>query len=160
MTINGQPIKDARALTEKISAATPGDQAQLTVPHDGENRTLGVTLVQMPNQPEQADAEGEQQQQQEQPTGEPHLGLSLAPAKDIEGSGSEGVVVLNVDPSGPAAQGGVQSGDVILDAGGKTVQTPWDVRQAIDQNRSQRRHAILMRVKTAVGMRFVALPIG
>jgi serine protease Do len=62
MTINGQPIKDARALTEKISAATPGDQAQLTVLRDGENRTLGVTLVQMPNQREQADAEGEQQQ--------------------------------------------------------------------------------------------------
>jgi serine protease Do len=119
---------------------------------------LGVTLVQMPNQREQADAEGEQQQRKNsRPV---HLGLSLAPAKDIEGSGSEGVVVLNVDPSGPAAQGGVQSGDVILDAGGKTVQTPWDVRQAIDRNRSQRRHAILMRVKTAVGMRFVALPIG
>jgi serine protease Do len=84
----------------------------------------------------------------------------LAPAKDVQGSGGEGVVVLNVDPGGPAAEDGVQSGDVILDAGGKTVQTPGDVRQAIDQNRSQGRHSILMRMKTAVGTRFVALPIG
>jgi serine protease Do len=84
----------------------------------------------------------------------------LAPAKDVQGSGGEGVVVLNVDPSGPAAQDGVQSGDVILDAGGKTVRTPGDVRQAIDQNRSQGRHSILMRMKTAAGTRFVALPIG
>jgi serine protease Do len=44
---------------------------------------------------------------------------SLAPAKDVEGSGGEGVVVLNVDPSSPAAQVGVQSGDVILNASGK-----------------------------------------
>jgi serine protease Do len=161
LTVNGQPIKDARALAEKISAASPGDKVQLTVLRDGQNQTLDVTLMQMPNQEEQANAEGEQQrQQQEQPTSEPHLGLSLAPAKDVQGSGAEGVVVLNVDPGGPAAEDGVRSGDVILDAGGKTVQTPGDVRQAIDQNRSQGRHSILMRMKTAVGTRFVALPIG
>ena len=160
LAINGQPLKDARALAEKIAAARPGDQAQLTVLREGESRTLGVMLMQMPNRQEQADAEGEQQQQDEQPTGEPQLGLSLAPAKDVEGPGSEGVVVLNVDPSGPAAQDGVRSGDVILDAGGKTVQTPGDVRQAIDRIRSQGRHSILMHMKTAGGMRFVALPTG
>jgi len=161
LAINGQAIKDARALAEKISAGSPGDQAQLAVLRDGENRTLGATLAQMPNQREQVDTEGEQQQQQqEQLPGELPLGLSMAPAKDVEGSDGEGVVVLVVDPSGPAAQDGVQSGDVIVDAGGKTVQTPRDVRQAIDRNRSQGRHSILMRMKTAVGMRFVALPTG
>jgi serine protease Do len=158
LTVNGQPVKDSRTLAEKISAASPGDKVQLSVLRDGQNQRFDVTLVQMPNQKQQADDEGEQQQQP--PTTEPHLGLSLAPAKDVQGSGGEGVVVLNVDPSGPAAQDGVQSGDVILDAGGKTVQTPGDVRQAIDQNRSQGRHSILMRMKTAVGTRFVALPIG
>ena len=40
-------------------------------------------------------------------TAEPHLGLSLAPAKDVQGSGNNGVVVLGVDPSGPAAQNGM-----------------------------------------------------
>jgi serine protease Do len=164
LAMNGQPIKDARGLAERISSASPGDQAQLTVLRDGERRTVGVALVQMPNQRQQADAEGDQQhqrQQQQDPlSGEPHLGLSLAPAKDVEGSGDEGVVVLNVDPGGPAAQDGVQSGDVILDAGGQTVQTPLDVRQAIYRNRSQGRHTILMRMKTVGGMRFVALPTG
>jgi serine protease Do len=162
LKVNGQPIKDARALAEKISTASPGDKVQLAVLRDGQSQTLDVTLAQMPKQQQQASAGGEQQQQQqqEQPATEPHLGLSLAPAKDVQGSGGEGVVVLNVDPSGPAAQDGVQSGDVILDAGGKTVRTPGDVRQAIDQNRSQGRHSILMRMKTAAGTRFVALPIG
>jgi serine protease Do len=54
----------------------------------------------------------------------------------------------------------VQSGDVILEAGGKAEQTPSDVRQAIDQTRSQGKQSILMRVKTAQGTRFIALPIG
>jgi serine protease Do len=35
-----------------------------------------------------------------------------------------------------------------------------DVRRAIDQNRSQGKHSILMRMRTADGTRFVALPIG
>jgi serine protease Do len=84
----------------------------------------------------------------------------MAPTRDVEGSGDRGVVVLSVDPSGPAAQNGMQSGDVILDAGGKSVQTPSDVRQAIDLTRSQGKQSILMRMETAQGTRFVALPIG
>jgi serine protease Do len=161
VTVSGQPIKDARALAEKIAGASPGNKVQLTVLRDGQNKTIDVTLAQMPNQTQQANAEGEQQQQQQkQPAAEPHLGLSLAPARDVQGSGSEGVVVLNIDPSGPAAENGVQTGDVILNAGGSAVQTPADVRRAIDQNRSQGKHSILMRMRTADGTRFVALPIG
>jgi serine protease Do len=159
LTVNGQPVKDARSLAEKVSAASPGNKVQLTVLRDGQNKTIDVMLAQMPKQEQQANAEGEQQQQQEKQP-EPHLGLGLASARDVQGSGSEGVVVLNVDPSGPAAQNGVQTGDVILNAGGSAVQTPADVRRAIDQNRSQGKHSILMRMKTAAGTRFVALPIG
>ena len=51
--------------------------------------------------------------------GDAKLGLYLAPASEVEGAGSQGVVVVNVDPSGVAADKGLQQGDVILDAGGK-----------------------------------------
>jgi serine protease Do len=85
--------------------------------------------------------------------------MSLAPAQDVEGSGRQGVVVLGVDPNGPAAQNGMQSGDVILDVSGKTVQTPSEVREAIDQTRTQGRHSVLMRVKSQRGTKFLALPI-
>ena len=36
--------------------------------------------------------------------GTPRLGLSLAPAGDVEGAGQKGVVVTEVDPQGPAAR--------------------------------------------------------
>lgn len=164
LTIDGRPIRDPRALSDTISAASPGSTVQITVLRDEANQTIGVRLVQMPKPQVQAASDDDQQQQQQQQkdahADEPHLGLSMAPAKDVQGSGSDGVVVLNVDPSGPAGQDGVQSGDVILNAGGANVQTPQDVRQAIDRNRSRGRHAILMQMKTETGMRFVALPIG
>ena len=54
----------------------------------------------------------------------PQLGLTLAPAGQVAGSGSEGVVVTEVDPDGAAAEHGFETGDVILEVGGKTVATP------------------------------------
>ncbi len=61
----------------------------------------------------------------------PRLGLTLAPAGQVAGSGSEGVVVTEVDPDGVAAEHGFKTGDVILEVGGKTVARPADVREAI-----------------------------
>ena len=89
-----------------------------------------------------------------------HLGLSLAPASDVAGAGGKGVAVVGVDPDGPAAEQGFKTGDVILDVGGKAVGDAGDVRKAMSQARSSGKHDVLMRVKTANGTRFVALPIG
>jgi serine protease Do len=84
----------------------------------------------------------------------------LAPADEVAGSGGKGVVVTGVDPEGPAAEHGFQSGDVILAVGGKAVDNPSDVRKALSEAKLQGKHDVLMRVKTADTMKFVALPIG
>ena len=155
--VNGTAIKDARALAQQIARSAPGSSAKLSVLRDGKTDTIDVTLATMPKQQQEADAQP--QQQQEEPSAQQHLGMSLAPAQDVEGSGRQGVVVLGVDPNGPAAQNGMETGDVILDVSGKAVQTPSEVREAIDQTRTQGRHSVLMRVKSQRGTKFVALPI-
>jgi serine protease Do len=43
--------------------------------------------------------------------------------------------------------------------GGKAVQTPDDVRNALNQARDAGRHAALMRLKSGDAMRFVAVPL-
>jgi serine protease Do len=78
----------------------------------------------------------------------------------VAGSGDKGVVVTGVEPNGPAADHGVQTGDVILDVGGKTVANVSDVRKALTEAQAQGKHDVLMRVKTGDGTRFVALPLG
>ena len=90
----------------------------------------------------------------------PRLGLSVAPAKDVAGAGSEGVVVTAVDPDGAAAEHGMKSGDVILEVGGKPVSSVSEVRQAVTDARGQGKRSVLMRVKSGEGTRFVAVPIG
>jgi serine protease Do len=154
--LNGTPVKDSRDLARTVAALAPGSSVKLDVLHKGESKTITVTLGKLPGQRE---ANADEQQSQPE-SGSPHFGLTLAPADEVAGSGGKGVVVTNVDPEGPAAEHGFQSGDVILALGGKTVNNPSDVRKVLSEAKSQGKHDVLLRVKTADTMKFVALPIG
>jgi serine protease Do len=121
----------------------------------GETHNIILTLGNMPNEKQaQADSKDDTSA-----NGSPRLGLTLAPAKEVAGSGNDGVAVVEVDPNGPAAERGVKTGDVILDVGGKAVTNAADVRKALSDARAAGKSTVLMRVKTAEAMRFVALPI-
>ena len=153
--IDGAAIKDARDLARKIGMMVPGSRVKLTVARNSEVKTLDLTLGKMPNE-QQAKADTEKDSSAD---GLPRLGLTLAPAKDVAGSGTQGVAVTDVDPNGPAAERGVKTGDVILDVGGKAVTSAADVRKALTDARTAGKGSILMRIKTADAMRFIALPI-
>jgi len=86
----------------------------------------------------------------------PQLGLQLAPAREVDGAGQNGVAIVGVDPMSAAAEKGLASGDVILEVAGKPVSTPQDVRSGIASAQQQGKSAVLMRVQTANGDRFVA----
>jgi serine protease Do len=86
------------------------------------------------------------------------LGIQLAPAKEVAGSGDQGVAIVGVDPNGPAAEQGLATGQVILDVGGKPVSTPQDVKSEVANAKSQGKKSVLMRIQTAEGDRFVAVP--
>ena len=133
----------------------PDTSLELDVLHKGEAKTVTLTLASMPNE-RQAKAENGQT---ESANNLPKLGLSLAPANNVAGSGGKGVVVMGVDPDGAAAEHGFKTGDIILDVGGKTVANAGDVRKALTEAKARGIHDILMRVKTADATKFVALPI-
>jgi membrane-associated protease RseP (regulator of RpoE activity) len=86
--------------------------------------------------------------------------LTLAPANDVGGAGTQGVAVTAVDPNGPAAEHGIQTGDVILDIGGKTVSKPAEVRDQLAALNKEGKHSVLMRVKSGDTTKFVAVPLG
>ena len=154
--INGTAVKDSRDLARKIGMMAPGTSVKLTLLHKGELKTMDLALGKMPNE-QQAKADTGSDTSAK---GLPRLGLTLAPANDVAGSGNQGVAVVGVDPNGPAAERGVKTGDVILDVGGKAVTNAADVRKALTDARAAGKHSVLMRVKTAEATRFIALPIG
>ena len=156
--VNGKAIKDSRTLAREISAMTPESSVKLDILRKGEAKTITVTLATMPNQPQkQANAD---EPHNGSARGVPHLGLSVAPASDVAGAGSSGVVVTAIDPDGPAAEHGLQSGDVILNVGGTNIETAADLRNALSQAKTDGKHDVLMRVKSADNTHFIAMPIG
>jgi serine protease Do len=152
-SVDGKDVKDSRGLARTISMMAPGSQVKLDILHKGETKTLTLALGEMPND-HQANAEASSKTA----TGTPHLGLRLAPAGEVDGAGEKGVVVTAIDPDGPAAEH-LQTGDVILNVGGKTVSNTADVRSALKEAAASGKHSVLMRVKTSDTTRFVAVPL-
>jgi serine protease Do len=156
--VNGASVKDARDLAKQIGSIPPGTLVNLMVWHKGEEKSLSVTLGELPNQRE---ARATAPEHATPSSGEvPRLGLSLAPAGQVAGSGPEGVVVTKVDPTGIASEHGFQTGDVILEVGGKKVANPSDVRNALNDAQKTGKRSVLMRVKSGDSTKFVALPLG
>jgi serine protease Do len=155
--VNGNPVKDARDLARQIGSMAPGSTAKLTVWRKGEEKTFSIALGELPNQrearaamPDSSAPEG---------TDVTRLGLTVVPAGQVAGSGSEGVVVTDVDPNGIASDQGVKTGDVILEVGGKKVANPSDVRSALRDAQKEGKRTVLMRVKSGDGTKFVAVPL-
>jgi serine protease Do len=155
--VDGQPVKDAHELAMKIGALPPGSSVKIDIWRNGEDRTLTLILGELPNN-RMANAETEDYQTSGNAVA--HLGLTVAPAKEVGGAGEEGVVVTDLDPDGSAADDGLEVGDVILDVGGKAVSNAGDVRKAVREAQTAGKHDVLMRLKSSDRTPFVALPIG
>ncbi len=147
--VNGEAIANARELSRRIAAFKPGTTVQLSYLRQGKEQTATVRLGSLPD-------EKTAQAGTHEDNG-PQLGLRLAPASSVPGAGSEGVAVLNVDPSSTAAAKGIKEGDVILEVGGQAVSKPADVQADVEQARKAGKKAVLLLVKNQEGTRFVAL---
>jgi serine protease Do len=159
-SLNDAPVHDPRELARKIGTMSPGTTVKLGVVHDGQSKTVSLTLGTLPNE-KQASNEPNQRDQREVPDSDmPNLGLKLAPGSKVSGAGGNGVVVTAVNAGGIAAEHGFQVGDVILEVGGKAVSTPAEVRKTLSEARSEGKHTVLFRVKSNEGTKFVALPLG
>jgi len=154
--VNGNAVKDARDLAKRIGGMAPKSTVKLTLLHKGAEKTVDLTLGELPAQKE---ARAEANTPGDNGVDIAKLGLTLAPAGRVPGAGSEGVVVTGVD-SGGAAADRFQTGDVILEVAGKSVSTPADVRDVIASARTEGRRSVLVRVKSGENTRFVALPVG
>jgi serine protease Do len=150
VSINGKEAHDSREVARTISGLPPGTSATIGVIRKGQEKSFNITLG---NLPDQREANANPETPRQKGTSVPRLGVSVAPSAD-------GVIVTGVDPEGLAAEQGIKSGDVILQAGGKRVGTAADLRNAIETAQKSGKHTVLMRVKSVDGIKFVAVPVG
>jgi serine protease Do len=89
----------------------------------------------------------------------PDLGLTLAPASQVRGSGGRGVVVIDAKRRG-SGDHAIAPGDVILEISGKPVSSAGDVRSAVTNARRGGKRTVMMHVQSGATSRFVSVPVG
>jgi serine protease Do len=159
--VNGEKVGSSRDLARKIAELQPASEARLVVFRDGQERNLTVKLGTFPASDKLASLE-----QEERGGGAnsdraqiKEMGLTLAPAAEVDGAGEEGVAVTNVDATSEAAEKGLKAGDVILEVGGKPVTSPAAVSEGVRDAKGKGRKAVLMQVRSDRQTRFVALSL-
>jgi serine protease Do len=151
--VNGEEVRNSRDLAKKIAGLAPGQTANLDVVRDGTERTVTLQIAKMPDQT------AAENKPKPESRGNAPLGLTLAPAASVAGRDAPGVIIIEVDPAGPAAERGVHAGDIILEVSGKAVNSPSDVRDGLDSARAGGKQAVLMRIRSGETAHYVAMPL-
>ena len=124
---NGQKIDEMAKLSQAVAATKPGSKVKVIVLREGKPTELTMTVDEMP-------VDGKLNFKNTAPSNSSvdRLGLSTRPLNDLEKKKhSSGIVVDTVE--GPAAEAGIQTGDIILSAGGKKLKTADDLKKVLEK---------------------------
>jgi serine protease Do len=161
-SVNGEIVKDDHDLSRRMVGLAPGTEINLGIVHDEEEKIVAVTLGDPPSAKTLASSHLREAQALPRPRPsdlESDLGLKFAPPAQTPSSGSQGVVVIDADPEGRAADLGIEAGDVIVEVSGRAVHTPDDISKALNQAHSRGRQAAVVRLKSGNTLRFIAVPV-
>ncbi len=145
-SLNNTAIADDNAFRNQVARTQPGTDVQLTILRNGKEQQLRATLAELTVKNAANDQSGKDDSTSNSDTGK--LGLGVQPltseiAQQLNLRGvTQGLVVASVDPNGPAAEAGIQQGDVILQANQQPVRSIDDLRAAV--NRSGSRPTLLL----------------
>lgn len=143
--LNGVAVDTPNAFRNRIAATAPGTEVRLTILRDNREQQLSARLGEFRPEGETSNG-GNGDSTGNYNTGK--LGVSIEPltpeAKSQLGlpATTQGVLVREVDPIGPAAHAGVQRGDVIEQVNQQPVRSAADVKTALE--RSGDRPALLL----------------
>jgi len=149
LKLNGQPLKDSTELPVQIAAIAPGTSVDLEVWRDHATRHVSVKLAAMEDQ-RTASREASHNDGGK-------LGLAVRPLTEQEqqqGNVKGGLIVERA--SGPAAEAGIQPGDVVLAANGAPIKSADDLRGAVEKSKGH----IALLIQRGESRLFVPVRVG
>lgn len=139
LALNGNAVSDPNSFRNDVAGTPPGNTVTLRVLREGNEQELRATLEEFkveerpvsPVRNNSSESRGDQ-------TGK--LGLAVQPltpaiAQQLGISAeTQGLVVVEIDPAGPAADSGIQRGDVIEAVNQQPVRTVAEIRTALERS--------------------------
>lgn len=163
-SLGGQPVKSPRDLSRMVADLSPGQKEHVTVWRQGESKDMLLTVGGNDAQSAQASPDNGQQKGDASSQALPMIGIGLA---DITPAIREalnlpqdekGTIVESVTPSKPAAEAGLQAGDVIVSVNQTAVKSAADAKAAIAQAGKAGRKSVLLLIQRGDSQTYVAVP--
>lgn len=137
LAVNGKSTNDMNTLRNMVAGMAPGTDVTLTIARNGAEQQVHVKLGELGETAEAGTPGGGGGGEA---GASPTLGIGVTPlTPDLISRfglrrGTTGLVVTSVDPNGPAAQVGIQPGDVIQEVNREAVGKPDDMRNALKKS--------------------------
>ena len=154
-----EDIKGPRDLSRAVADTKAGASQEVAVWRDGQTTTLNTTIAQATDQT----AGGKSAKGGE--VDHAQLGLKVAPLDQNTRESLDvpmtvhGVVVVSVDPNGPAAEQGLQAGDIIERVDNHEIKNPHELATAVHAVEKSGRKSVAMLINRQGTEEFVAVPL-
>ncbi len=137
LSVDGQEIKNPSMLRNVISLSEVGEDVDLAIVRDGQERTVTVRLDKFPD-PETLAQGGATEEDNEDETLEGvivrEMTDQMRTMMETLPEDIEGLIVTGVEQTSNAAREGLAEGDIILEVGGEPVTTLAGFKEALGQN--------------------------
>ncbi len=147
-SLGGTPVNDPNSFRNAVARTKPNTQIQLTVLRGGREQQISATLGEFTPEKTAADEQGTSGHSNSTNSDAGKLGIGVQPltpeiARQLNiGGSAQGLVIGEIDPNGPAADAGLQQGDVIMQVNQQPVRSVADLKAAL--GRSGSRPALLL----------------
>ncbi|MFC1673108.1 DegQ family serine endoprotease [Pseudomonadota bacterium] len=164
---DGKRVTEMRKLPRIVASTDVGRLVDVKVWRDGAMTTLKVDIAKMEDDELVAEAP-QNGTPKDKPTAElklGELGFTIAPLTSATrtrfdlSDDSQGVVVVDVDPAGPAFDEGVRPGDVVAEVSQEKVASLQDVQRLVRAAKDADKRSVLLLIEGQRGFRFVAISL-
>ncbi|WP_117191180.1 DegQ family serine endoprotease [Rhizobium terrae] len=162
-SLGGQPVKSPKDLSRMVADLTPGMKENLTVWRRGESKDLRITIGGNEADRQQASADkGDKSVPVAQRV--PTIGVGLADlTPDVRQAlnlprRESGAVIETVAPDKPAADAGLQPGDVIVSVNQQPVKSAREAKAVFAEAGKAGHKSVLLLIQRGDNQTFVAVP--
>ena len=151
----GRPITESHQLPALVAESRIGSTAHLTVLRNGGRQTLDVKIASLPDEPGRRLSARDEDD--DSAWGFTVTDITPQLARGNRLAREHGVVVTEVDPESPAAEAGIQPGDIVREVDRAPVESSDDLRRALQ---SRKKDSVLLLVQRGDATSFQVLKRG